>query len=89
MRDLTTSSGAQPKKQRSLPMLKEKLAMLDLLRDSMSVSNMAHKYGHNESSIRAIKIQVRNKTLVNTEKAFNLWLEDMNHKCVPIDGNTL
>ncbi|CAM5145614.1 unnamed protein product [Eretmochelys imbricata] len=76
----------------------------------MLVSNVARKYGHNESSIRAIKIQereirqavassvpitakvmsqVRDKTLVKTEKALNLWLEDMNRKRVPIDGNTL
>ncbi|CAM4587995.1 unnamed protein product [Caretta caretta] len=33
--------------------------------------------------------QVRDKTLVKTEKALNLWLEHMNHKHVPIDGNTL
>jgi hypothetical protein len=24
-----------------------------------------------------------------TEKALNLWLEDMNRKCVPINGNVL
>uniref|UniRef100_A0A8C3HB22 HTH psq-type domain-containing protein n=1 Tax=Chrysemys picta bellii TaxID=8478 RepID=A0A8C3HB22_CHRPI len=55
----TTSAGAQLKKQRSVPTLEEKLAVLDLLRDGMSVSNVARKYGHNESSIRAIKIQER------------------------------
>ncbi|CAM4402597.1 unnamed protein product [Caretta caretta] len=33
--------------------------------------------------------QVRDKTLVKTEKALNLWLEDMNRKRVPINGNTL
>ncbi|CAM4542622.1 unnamed protein product [Caretta caretta] len=106
----TTSSGAQPKKQRSISTLEEKLAVLDLLRDGMTVSNVACKYGHNESSIPAIKIrereihqavassapitakvttQVRDKTLVKTEKALNLWLEDMNRKRIPIDGNTL
>ncbi|CAM5075763.1 unnamed protein product [Natator depressus] len=106
----TTSSGAQPKKQQSVPMLEEKLAVLDLLRDGMSVSNVAHKYGCKESSICAIKIrereirqamassapitakvmsQVHDKTLVKTENAFNLWLEDMNCKRVPLDGNTL
>ncbi|CAM5156177.1 unnamed protein product [Eretmochelys imbricata] len=106
----TTSSGAQPKKQRSVPTLEEKLAVLDLLRDGMSVSNVACKYGRNESSIRAIKIrereirqavassapitakvtsQVHDKTLVKTEKALNLWLEDMNRKSVSVDGNTL
>uniref|UniRef100_A0A7M4FRB8 HTH psq-type domain-containing protein n=1 Tax=Crocodylus porosus TaxID=8502 RepID=A0A7M4FRB8_CROPO len=56
---LTTSSGAQPKKQRSVPTLEEKLAVLDLLRAGMSVSNVTHKYGHNEFSIYAIKIQER------------------------------
>ncbi|CAM5112945.1 unnamed protein product [Natator depressus] len=106
----TTSSGAQLKKQRSVPTLEEKLAVLDLLRDSMSVSNVARKYGCNKSSIRAIKIrereihqamassapitakvtsQVHDKTLEETEKALNLWLEDMNRKHVPIDGNML
>ncbi|CAM4555234.1 unnamed protein product [Lepidochelys olivacea] len=98
------------RKQRSVPMLEEKLAVLDLLRDGMLVSNVAHKYGRNKSSIRAIKIrereicqavvssapvtakvmsQVRDKTSVKTEKALNLWLEDMNRKPVPIDGNML
>jgi transposase-like protein len=106
----TTSSGVQLKKQRSVLTLQEKLAVLDLLRNRMSVSNVARKYGCNESSICAIKIregeirqamplsapitakitsQVHDKTLVKTEKALNLWLEDMNHKCVPIDGNVL
>lgn len=33
--------------------------------------------------------QVRDKTLVKTEKAINLWLEDMNRKRVPIDGRTI
>ncbi|CAM5152081.1 unnamed protein product [Natator depressus] len=33
--------------------------------------------------------QVRIKTLVKTEKALNLWLEDMNRKHVPIEGNML
>jgi hypothetical protein len=28
-------------------MLQEKLAMLGLLRDGMSITNFAHKYGHN------------------------------------------
>jgi hypothetical protein len=91
-------------------MLQEKLAVLDLLREGMSVSNVVRKYGRNESSIHAIKIrereirqavalsapitakvtsQVHDKTLVKTEKALNLWLEDMNHKCVPIDSNVL
>ncbi|KYO35403.1 tigger transposable element-derived protein 1-like [Alligator mississippiensis] len=76
----------------------------------MSVSNVVHKYGCNESSIHAIKIrereihqavassapvtakvtsQVRDKTLVNIEKALTLWLEDMNRKHVPVGGNTL
>ncbi|CAM4653484.1 unnamed protein product [Lepidochelys kempii] len=32
---------------------------------------------------------VRDKILVKTEKALNLWLEDMNRKRMPIDGNTL
>uniref|UniRef100_A0A8C0QQL1 HTH psq-type domain-containing protein n=1 Tax=Chelonoidis abingdonii TaxID=106734 RepID=A0A8C0QQL1_CHEAB len=54
-----TTSGAQPKKQRSVPTLEEKLTVLYLLRDGVSVSNMAHKYSHNESSIRAIKIRER------------------------------
>ncbi|CAM5161808.1 unnamed protein product [Natator depressus] len=106
----TSSSGAQLKKQRSVLTLEEKLAVLDLLRDGMSVSNMVRKYGCNKCSIRAIKIrereisqamassapitakvtsQVRDKTLVKTEKALNLWLDNMNHKRVPIDGNTL
>uniref|UniRef100_A0A8C3P5U7 HTH psq-type domain-containing protein n=1 Tax=Chrysemys picta bellii TaxID=8478 RepID=A0A8C3P5U7_CHRPI len=74
-----TSSGAQPKKQRCVPTLEEKLAVLDLLRDGMSIANVAHKYGHNESSIRVMS-QVREKTSVKTEKALNLWLEDMNYK---------
>jgi hypothetical protein len=43
----TTLRDAQPKKQRSVLMLQEKLAVLGLLRDSMQVSNMAHKYGRN------------------------------------------
>ncbi|CAM4700630.1 unnamed protein product [Lepidochelys kempii] len=106
----TTSSGAQLKKQRSVPTLEEKLAVLDLLRDGMLVSKVARKYGRNEPSICAIKFrereihqavsssapitakmmsQVRDKTLIRTEKALKLWLEDMNRKCVPIDGNTL
>jgi transposase-like protein len=106
----TTSSGAQPKKQRFVLMLQEKLAVLDLLRNGISVGKVARKYGRNESSIRAIKIrereirqavalnapitakvtsQVRDKTLVKTEKALNLWLKDMNRKCVPIDGSVL
>uniref|UniRef100_A0A452HAE5 HTH CENPB-type domain-containing protein n=1 Tax=Gopherus agassizii TaxID=38772 RepID=A0A452HAE5_9SAUR len=105
-----TSSGAQPKKQRCVPTLEEKLAVLDLLRHSMSIANVARKYGRNEYSIHAIKIreteirqavassapvtakvtsQVRDKTLVKTEKALNLWLGDMNRKCVPINGNML
>jgi transposase-like protein len=67
--------------------------VFDLLGDGMSVSNVARKYGRNESIIRAIKIrereirhavalsapitakvtsQVRDKTLVKTEKALNL-----------------
>uniref|UniRef100_A0A8C3RZC2 HTH CENPB-type domain-containing protein n=1 Tax=Chelydra serpentina TaxID=8475 RepID=A0A8C3RZC2_CHESE len=33
--------------------------------------------------------QVREKALVKTEKALNLWLEDMNCKRVPINGNML
>jgi hypothetical protein len=33
--------------------------------------------------------QMHDKTLVKTEKALNLWLTDMNRKCVPIDGNVL
>ncbi|XP_018608961.2 uncharacterized protein LOC108935128 [Scleropages formosus] len=32
---------------------------------------------------------VRNKCLVKMEKALNLWVEDMNRKCVSIDGNML
>uniref|UniRef100_A0A8C3IUF9 HTH psq-type domain-containing protein n=1 Tax=Chrysemys picta bellii TaxID=8478 RepID=A0A8C3IUF9_CHRPI len=105
-RKAPTSSGGQPKKQRCVPMLEEKLAVLDLLRDCMSIANVAHKYGLNESSIYAIKIQeteirqavasstpvtakvtsqVRDKTFMKTEKALYLWLEDMNHKCVPIN----
>ncbi|KYO43902.1 hypothetical protein Y1Q_0012870 [Alligator mississippiensis] len=76
----------------------------------MLVSNVAHKYGRNESSIHAIKIQereicqavassapitgkvtsqARDKTLVKTEKALNLWLEEVNRKHVPINYNTL
>uniref|UniRef100_A0A8C3HMJ6 HTH psq-type domain-containing protein n=1 Tax=Chrysemys picta bellii TaxID=8478 RepID=A0A8C3HMJ6_CHRPI len=55
----TTSSDIQPKKQRSVPTLEEKLAVLNLLRDGTSVSNVARKYGRNESSIRAIKIRER------------------------------
>ncbi|CAM4393145.1 unnamed protein product, partial [Caretta caretta] len=103
-----SSSGAQPKKHRSVPTLEKKLAVLDLLRNGMSVSNMARKYDRNKSSIHAIKIrereihqavasgipmtakvtsQVHDKTLLKTEKALNLWLEDMNRKRVPIDGN--
>ncbi|KAG6933685.1 tigger transposable element derived 1, partial [Chelydra serpentina] len=105
-----TSSGAQPKKQRSVPTLEEKLDVLDLLKGGMSVASVARKYGRNESSIRAIKIreteirqavassaprtakvtsQVRDKALVKTEKALNLWLEDMNRKHVPINGTML
>ncbi|KAG6933238.1 hypothetical protein G0U57_019704 [Chelydra serpentina] len=52
-----TSSGAQPKKQQSVPTLEEKLDVLDLLKGGMSVASVARKYGHNESSIRAIKIR--------------------------------
>ncbi|CAM5093284.1 unnamed protein product [Eretmochelys imbricata] len=55
----TTSSGAQQKKQRFVPTLEEKLAVMDLLSDSMSVSSVACKYGCNKSSIRAIKISER------------------------------
>ncbi|KAH1177172.1 hypothetical protein KIL84_010874 [Mauremys mutica] len=76
----------------------------------MSIANLVHKYGRNESSIRSIKIrereinqavvssapvtakvtsQVHDKTLVKTEEVLNLWLEDMNPKRVPIDGNML
>jgi hypothetical protein len=33
--------------------------------------------------------QVREKTLVETEEALNLWLEDINRKCMPIDGKVL
>ncbi|XP_065259354.1 tigger transposable element-derived protein 1-like [Emys orbicularis] len=54
-----TSSGAQPKKQRCVPTLEEKLAVLDLLRNGMSIANVARKHGRNESSIRAIKIRER------------------------------
>ncbi|XP_005597090.2 nucleoside diphosphate kinase A isoform X1 [Equus przewalskii] len=32
---------------------------------------------------------VRDKCLVNMEKALSLWVEDMNRKCVPLDGNML
>jgi DNA-binding NarL/FixJ family response regulator len=53
----TTSSGAQPKKQRSVLTRQETLAVLDLLRDGLSVSNVARKYGRNESSNRAIKFE--------------------------------
>uniref|UniRef100_A0A674KG66 HTH psq-type domain-containing protein n=1 Tax=Terrapene triunguis TaxID=2587831 RepID=A0A674KG66_9SAUR len=102
--------GDSTSKQRCVPTLEEKLAVLDLLRDGMSIANVARKYGRNESSICAIKIreteirqavasstpvtakvtsQVRDKTFVKTEKALNLWLEDMNRKCVPINGNML
>ncbi|XP_043364057.1 uncharacterized protein LOC119851795 isoform X4 [Dermochelys coriacea] len=42
-------------------MLEEKLAVLDLLRDSMSVSNVAHKYDCNKSSIRASKMRERER----------------------------
>uniref|UniRef100_A0A8C3RYM9 HTH psq-type domain-containing protein n=1 Tax=Chelydra serpentina TaxID=8475 RepID=A0A8C3RYM9_CHESE len=52
-----TSSGAQPKEQRSVPTLEEKLDVLDLLKGGMSVASVARKYGRNESSIRAIKIR--------------------------------
>uniref|UniRef100_A0A452GRA7 HTH psq-type domain-containing protein n=1 Tax=Gopherus agassizii TaxID=38772 RepID=A0A452GRA7_9SAUR len=52
-----TSSGAQPKKQRCIPTLEEKLVVLNLLRDGMSIANVAHKYSRNESSIHAIKIR--------------------------------
>uniref|UniRef100_A0A8C0HD69 HTH psq-type domain-containing protein n=1 Tax=Chelonoidis abingdonii TaxID=106734 RepID=A0A8C0HD69_CHEAB len=109
-RKAPTSSGAQLKKQQCVPTLEEKLAVLDLLRDGMSIANVARKYSHNESSIHTIKIreteicqavtssapvtakvtsQVRDKTLVKTKKALNVWLEDMNCKHVPINGNTL
>lgn len=39
-----TSSGAQQKSEQSVPTLEGKSNGLDLLRDSMSASNMAHKY---------------------------------------------
>uniref|UniRef100_A0A8C0HGK6 HTH psq-type domain-containing protein n=1 Tax=Chelonoidis abingdonii TaxID=106734 RepID=A0A8C0HGK6_CHEAB len=58
-RKAPTSSGAQQKKQQHVPTLEEKLAMLDLLRDGMSIANVARKYDCNESSIHAIKIQER------------------------------
>ncbi|XP_020020233.1 general transcription factor II-I isoform X7 [Castor canadensis] len=32
---------------------------------------------------------VRDKCLVRMEKALSLWVEDMNRKCVPIDGSLL
>ncbi|GFY61991.1 HTH CENPB-type domain-containing protein [Trichonephila inaurata madagascariensis] len=32
---------------------------------------------------------VRNKYLVKTEQALNLWVREMNKKCVPIDGNVI
>lgn len=32
---------------------------------------------------------VYDKCLVKTRKAFNLWVEDMNGKCVPTDSNML
>ncbi|XP_016008697.1 general transcription factor II-I isoform X1 [Rousettus aegyptiacus] len=32
---------------------------------------------------------VRNKRLVKMEKALSLWVEDMNRKCVPVDGSML
>ncbi|GFR18430.1 HTH CENPB-type domain-containing protein [Trichonephila clavata] len=32
---------------------------------------------------------VRNKYLVKTEQALNLWVREMNNKCVPIDGNVI
>uniref|UniRef100_A0A8C3SSA6 Uncharacterized protein n=1 Tax=Chelydra serpentina TaxID=8475 RepID=A0A8C3SSA6_CHESE len=50
-------SDAQPKKQRSVPTLGEKLDVLDLLKGGMSVASVARKYGRNKSSIRAIKIR--------------------------------
>ncbi|KYO43516.1 hypothetical protein Y1Q_0013559 [Alligator mississippiensis] len=39
--------------------------------------------------IAKVTSQARDKTLVKTEKALNLWLEDMNHKHVPTNGNML
>ncbi|XP_053235427.1 tigger transposable element-derived protein 1-like isoform X2 [Podarcis raffonei] len=53
------SPGGQRKKQRSVPTLEEKVAVLDLLRTGMSVSKVARVYGRNESSIRAIKVRER------------------------------
>ncbi|XP_054445130.1 tigger transposable element-derived protein 1-like [Pteronotus mesoamericanus] len=32
---------------------------------------------------------VRDKCLVKMEKALSLWVEDMNRKCVPVDGSML
>ncbi|XP_065265437.1 tigger transposable element-derived protein 1-like [Emys orbicularis] len=94
----TTSSGAQPKKQQSVPTLEEKLAVLDLLRDgrcrsptwhvNMAATNLASVPSSAPITAKVMS-QVRNKTLVKTEKALNLWLEDMNRKRVAIDGNTL
>ncbi|XP_034963264.1 tigger transposable element-derived protein 1-like isoform X1 [Zootoca vivipara] len=53
------SPGGQRKKQRSVPTLEEKVAVLDLLRTGLSVSKVARVYGRNESSIRAIKVRER------------------------------
>nr|XP_023398902.1 zinc finger protein 404 isoform X1 [Loxodonta africana] len=36
-----------------------------------------------------ITATVRDKCLIKMEKALSLWLEDMNRKCVPTDGNML
>ncbi|XP_060129836.1 tigger transposable element-derived protein 1-like [Zootoca vivipara] len=104
------SAGVQHKKQRLVPTRQEKVAVLDCLRDGMSVSSVARKYSHSESNIHAIKVrerkicdivaasapitahvtsQVHDKALAKTEKALNLWLEDMNRKRVPTDGVTL
>ncbi|CAI5773286.1 transposable element-derived 1-like [Podarcis lilfordi] len=101
------SAGVQHKKQRLVPTRQEKVAVLDCLRDGVSVSSVARKYGYSESSVHAIKVrereirdivaasapitaqvtsQVHDKALAKTEKALNLWLEDMNRKRVPTDG---
>ena len=36
-----------------------------------------------------VTARVHDKCLVKMEKALNLWMEDVNRKCVPIDGTAL
>lgn len=100
---------SKPKRDRKVLSLSEKVKILDLLKEGVSVAEVGRRYGKNESSIRTIRNKsreirscvsaapetakmlsfVRDKALSMTEKALNVWLEDMVSKNIPLDSMVL